>query len=458
MKRIRPVANTLLWLYVILHALLIVYDVSQHDLWLRADRANERVAQMADLSRIGDWQMQLAYVGHHYVPGDYLIQSILYNVGGLFLLLLAQVALCVLSVVCVYRMACSLLGKSRLSLLTAGLYALLPQTLIFPHQLSAEAWFVPFVVFSVYYMTRWFSTRATNAAVLSGLYWACATLTRPTVIPFALLSALAFRRGASANSRAAYYLALLIPVVAWVITVHAYTGKLSFGEGTSATTGNNLMLKARFISDPFPPEAKERAQRHIDPVLDRDRRMTIPEYARFCAEFLGPCAAQVGQDAINFFLKSGIERITLDYLGLIPEDERRETQYARPGSPKGWAQVFRDKGAVGAAKFYLERYPVVVGTSLLATLAFGMLTFAYMVGAIDALISLMKHKSEDGNPMLALLAIFPIYLFAASSVVSSMQSRHRAAAEFAMLIVAGNGWRAWRRWLARRSAPCRISI
>lgn len=54
--------------------------------------------------------------------------------------------------------------------------------------------------------------------------------------------------------------------------------------------------------------------------------------------------------------------------------------------------------------------------------------------------------------LLALLALFPPYLFVASSVVSSMQSRHRAAAEFAMLFVAGNGLRILRRWRTARSS------
>jgi hypothetical protein len=346
------------------------------------------------------------------------------------------------------------LGEGRLPLLVACLYALLPQTLIFPHQLSAEAWFVPLVVFGFYCMTRWFDTRATRPAFLSGLYFAGATLTRPTVLPFALLFPLALRRGKNTNRRPRYYLALVIPVVAWVTMVHTYTGKWSLGEGTSASVGNNLMLKARFIADTFPPEAREKAQqRYIAPAMNRDGLLPVTEYARFCADYLGPCTSQVGQDALNFFLKSGIERLTLDYLGLLPEQERIETQRARPGSPRGWAQEVRSRGALAAAEFYLAKYPLVVGTSLLAALAFGLVTLIYVAGAIDALIGLLKHTVEDRRRlMLALLAIYPPYLFAASSMVSSMQSRHRAAAEFAMLIVAGNGWRVWKRWATRSPA------
>jgi hypothetical protein len=450
---IRRIAATLLSLYVMLHAGLLIYDFHHPDVWLKADRANERIDHIREFPQTSGVWAQLDYIGRHGAPGDYLIQVTVYDLGGFASMLLAQVTLCIVSVVCVYRMARTVLGGGRLPLLVACLYALLPQTLIFPHQLSAEAWFVPLVVFGFYCMTRWFDTRAPRPAFLSGLYFAGATLTRATVLPFALLFPLVLRRGKSANSRAPYYLALVIPVFAWVTMVHTYTGKWSLGEGTSASVGNNLMFKARFIADTFPPEAREKAQqRYIAPALNRDGLLTVTEYARFCADYLGPCTSQVAQDALNFFFKSGIERLTLDYLGLLPEKERIETQRARPGSSRGWAQEVRSRGALAAAEFYLAKYPLVVGASLLAALAFGLVTLIYAAGTVDALIGLLKHAVEDRRRLvLALLAIFPPYLFAASSVVSSMQSRHRAAAEFAILIVAGNGWRVCRRWIERRN-------
>ena len=176
-------AATLLWLYVMLHAALLLYDFHHPDVWLKADRANERVAQIGEFPQANGLRAQLDYIGHHGAPGDYLIQVALYDLGGFASMLLAQVTLCVLSVVCVYRMARTVLGDGRLPLLVAGVYGLLPQTLIFPHQLSAEAWFVPFVVFGFYWMTRWFATRAPRPALLSGLSWAGATLTRPPFYP-----------------------------------------------------------------------------------------------------------------------------------------------------------------------------------------------------------------------------------------------------------------------------------
>jgi hypothetical protein len=451
MKR-RSIPAVLLGLYATLHLSMLAYDLTHPDVWLKADRAEERIRLFGQFSDLNGSGAKLAFIGTHGVTGDYLVQKTLYDAGGLASLLIGQVALCLLSVLCVYRLACTFFGEGRLSLIVAAAYALLPQTLIFPHQLSAEAWFVPCVVFGFYFMSRWFVRGAPGCASRSGLFFAFATLTRPTVIPFAALSGLIYRRGSNLMSRGSYYIALLIPIAAWLIMVHAYSGRWTFADKTSASVGNNLLVKALLISDNFPPDANDEAeQRYIDPARARGLLMTVGEYARFCADYPVPCMKQVGQDALNFFLKSGIERVTLDYLGLIPEHERIETQTARRGSPLGWAQVVRRRGVLAAIESYLARYPAVVGISLAAACAFGLLTLFYLAGAVDSVVALMKRRTDDRAVVLALLAVFPPYLFAASSVVSSMQSRHRAAAEFAMLIVAGNGWRVWKRWIAGKS-------
>ena len=328
----------------------------------------------------------------------------------------------------------------------ATLYALLPQTLIFPHQLSAEAWFVPFTIFGFYFAARWIIAAAPLAAPMSGLNWAFASLTRPTAFPFGLLAAIAIRPNASRKGVASYYLALLIPVGAWLMTVHAYTGQWSFGVLTSATPGGNLRTRVELIIRTFPPAARDAAlQRYIEPAQERDGKLTIAEYSRFCAEFTGPCLAHVERDVFNYLFKSGVERITLDYFELIPEAERRDIQTERPGSGKGWSQMLRTQGALSTFKLYAGKYPFVILVSFVAAIAFGVLTIFFLTGSVEVLVSLVKRAPNSRRLMLALLALFPFCLFAASSVVASMQSRHRAAAEFAMCILAVHGW-----WAARQ--------
>ena len=103
-------AARLLCLYVILHALMIAYELAHPDIWLITDRANERIEQLDHFPQIAGAAAKLAYIGHHYVPGDYLVQSLLFEIGGRWLLLVVQVILCILSVKCVYRIARMLWG------------------------------------------------------------------------------------------------------------------------------------------------------------------------------------------------------------------------------------------------------------------------------------------------------------------------------------------------------------
>lgn len=432
----------LLHLYILLHVLMIVWEFFHRDIWITADRANERIIQLIEFSRLGVGSAMLDYIGRHNVPGDYLFQAILFDIGGRWLLVTVQVALSILSVICVYRIASRTLASSKLAVTAATLYALLPQTLIFPHQLSAEAWFVPFTLFGFYYMTEWMIGRNQAASWKSGFSWALATLSRPTTLPFAVLPPLAAARSSSRREVCSYFLALLIPVGAWLLMVHAYTGQWSFGVHTSATLGGNLRQRAEYIIDTFGPDARDAAlERYIEPIRLRNAKMTIAEYWGFCSAYPGPCAVHTAQDMFNYFLKSGVERITVDYLGLIPQAERREVQAARPGSELGWAQVLRNRGTLFALNLYIGKYPLVMGISVVAALAFGILTLLFLVGSAQALLSLKLLAADNRRLMLALLAAFPFCLFVTSSVVASMQSRHRAAAEFAFCILAVHGWR-----------------
>jgi hypothetical protein len=439
--RTTATACWLLALYTAVHVAMLVHDLADHTIWLRADRANERIQELGDFASLGDWPARLTYIGHHNVPGDYLVQSCLHELGGLGTLLVVQVILCLLSVVCVYRMARLTSPGPWLPLVAASIYALLPQTLVYPHQLSAEAWFSPLIVFGFYYTARWIVEGAASTAVRTGLAWAGATLTRPTALPFALLTTLVFRKRVSRNSLALFHLALLIPIAGWMMIVYSSTGHWSFGGGTSSSAGVNLLQRVRYISDTLPPEVANAVEaEYVDPARARDHSMRVWEYASFCVRYLGPCSAHYGRDAVNFFLKSGIERVTLDYLGLLGEEDRKEIGFAKPGSQRGWAQHWREEGLAATVEFYFGKYPLVTGLSLLGSLGFGALMILYCVGTVDSLVGWRTRIPENAGILLAWLAVFPLYLFIASSVVNSMQSRHRAAAEFAVVLVAVRGW------------------
>ncbi|MGH8217362.1 MAG: glycosyltransferase family 39 protein [Steroidobacteraceae bacterium] len=449
---VRVLAVGSLVLYAALHVGLLLYDLLTPDAWMRADRAAERMKHMTELLALPSASSRLAYVFQHNIPGDYAVQALLYGIGGRMLLLSVQVALCVLAVVCVYRIAEKVLDGPRRALLAAGVYALLPQTLVYPHQLSAEAWFSPLIVFAFYYAARWFCADRSTAAPRSGFSWALATLTRPTPLPFALLAPLAIRSRFSRGGAVAYYAALLAPMVAWLVIVHGYSGTWTFGEGTGPNLGANLADRVNRIIATLPPASRAAArERYLEPASPPASSpagspvwgVTLGEYLRFCGGHAGACIAYSGREAFQFFLKSGIEKITIDYLPLVSAQGR----HAITSAGGGWAQQVGKQGVVRAAREYLASYPLVLSISIAAMLAFTALMAFYVRGLLDAVLAMWRgpgKKAASRTALLALLGIFPLYLFVASSVGGGMESRHRAAAEFAIAIVAVRGWQLWR--------------
>lgn len=450
-----PAAAWLLALYAMLHSWLLLFDLGHPAAWLHADRAAERMKHIGQILQYGDFRSRLAYAGQHNVPGDYIPQAILYGLGGRFLLLGVQVALCVISVACVYRLACFALGRTRRALIVASLYALLPQTLVFPHQLSAEAWFVPLTVFGFYFAARCVTSGERGVASLSGLSWACASLTRPTPLPYALIAGAALRRRMSRSAMASFLLALLVPCAGWVLWVHSATGYWSLEEGTGTTLGNNLLQRVTFISATLPrPERTEARAKYVEPSLAPDGGITIAGYLRFCGRFAGPCAAYLGHDAFNFFVKSGIEKLTIDYLGLLSDRDRRQIAGSSPTSMTGWQREFHEQGLIAALRLNLAKYPLVASISVLGALGFSVVLLLYLAGASDIVVDQVRRRSRAPDDTLrTLLAAYPIYLFLATSAAGFMESRYRAATEFAMVILAARGWEALNRdWriLAKR--------
>ncbi len=460
--RMPSIGYRLLGLYAMLQAGMFIYDLRNPVTWLVADRAGERIKRIGEIASQGGFWSQLAYAGRHNVPGDYIPQAILYELGGRDLLLLVQVAICLVSVVCVYRIACIVLGQTRRALFAAGLYALLPQTLVFPHQLSAEAWFVPFTVFGFYFAARWLSSGESAAAPRAGLAWAWASLTRPTPLPFALLTGALVSRRVSRSALASLLLTLLIPFAAWILLVHSSTGFWSLEEGTGTTLGRNLLQRMTYATQSLPPdEQAEARERYLEPALrPGNRGVSVAGYLRFCGRFFGPCASHVEHDAFNFFVKSGIEKLSIDYLGLLPAQARQRIDASTPNALSGWQQQFREQGLLTALEFYFARYPLVAAISVLGALAFSIVLLLYLVGAADALVGRLRDRSPSTeDTFITLLAVFPLYLFVASSAAGFMESRYRAAAEFAMVILAVRGWQTVAlRSLAHLRLPRQIAV
>src|SRR5689334_20259157 len=118
-----------------IHAAMFAYDLRHPSSFLNCDRASERIEVVRSfidaLQSGGDLE---GFLAAHGVPGDWLPQALLYLAGGQYLVIAVQIALALLTISCVWRIA----GRLKLGPAAAGaaaaLYGLLPHSLVFPHQ------------------------------------------------------------------------------------------------------------------------------------------------------------------------------------------------------------------------------------------------------------------------------------------------------------------------------------
>jgi hypothetical protein len=135
-------------------------------------------------------------------------------------------------------------------------------------------------------------------------------------------------------------------------------------------------------------------------------------------------AAHSARDGVTLAFKSGIERVTLDYLDLFPA--ARALQKA----DGGWRERLERRGVLATFAELVHTQPWLIASSALAALVFTAFMALAAYGAITT-----RHN----RPWL-LLTLFVLYVAATAQLVDRAQSRHRAPAEFALCLLAAAGW------------------
>lgn len=382
-----------------LHAAMLAYDVQHPGRFLNADRADERIAAVrgfGEALRSGD---VVAYLASHGIVGDWLPQAIVYLAGGQHLVIALQVALALASVAWVRDIALRVgLDESRAAT-AAALYALLPHTLVFPHQLASEAVFVPLVVL------------AFRLGMRGHLALGVATLVRPLTLlwPFAygiLRRDLRFAALAS------------LPLVIWMTFILLSTGEFSMGR-SGHDLGHNLHDRMQRMAAALPESERP----------PQGSTATAGEYLGFVARHPVLAAQHSARDLLALSLKSGIERVTLDYLDLFPQ-----SRAAVQASDGGWRSAVEREGLVAGLAGLVRAQPGLMLSSAAAALAFA----GFMALAALGAVALRRRREA------LLLALFVLYVFATAQAVDAAQSRHRAPAEFALCVLAVAGWAALR--------------
>jgi hypothetical protein len=319
-----------------LHALMLAYDVANPDRFLRADRAGGRmqvVEGFPEALRAGE---ATTYLASHGIAGDWLPHALMYALGGPLLIVLVQVALALASVLWVREIGSRLGLASRHATAAAVLYALLPHTLVFPHQLSTEALFVPLVIAA-------FRFALPVAGPAGGLALGLATLVRPITVLWPVVQAVL--QPGPLRRRAAFLALALAPLLLWMAFILSATGEFSMGR-SGHDLGGNLYYRMQRMAAPLPPaerpETKPAGQ----------TKATVGEYLSYSLAHPKAAAAHHARDVVTLTVKSGIERVTLDYLDLFPE-MRGSLQKA----DGGWRASVEKQGALQTALALFKAQP-----------------------------------------------------------------------------------------------------
>lgn len=426
-----------------LHLALFAYDWIRADTFLRADRANERLAVIQ--SFMAAWPNGsdlLELLRTNGIVGDYLFHLLVYAVGGQYGVISFQVALMLYSLFALYRLALMLTASPRLALVATLLYLHLPHTLVLPHQLTTEALFIPAIVISTYFTARYMlDSRHFRDLALSGLLLGIAALVRPIAILWPIIVAgaciIIAREHVSARHITGFIAIALLPIGVWVLTNFALSGQPTLGASRH-DLGHNLYGRVSRIAASLPtPEANQIRQSYL--ASSEDRSLGLASYLRFISEYPAGYSGQLLRDAGVFALKSGMERVVIDYVE-APGDVR-DTLQEEGG---GWRSRLERTGPVGLLRWLIKEHPTILIPSAIGAACFAALWLGAMYG-IFRLVSQWRRLRRPVRSVWVIVALFPVYLFMVSQVVDAMQSRHRAPAEFAICLFAAMALqRLWR--------------
>jgi hypothetical protein len=255
----------------------------------------------------------------------------------------------------------------------------------------------------------------------AGLAIGVATLVRPITALWPLAHMFAKRE------RRAYLAFAFAPLLLWMCAVFIASGEFSMGRSWH-DAGSNLYFRLQRMGADL-PQSERPQQRPAG-----EAKATLGEYVVFMLAHPLLTAKYAARDMAVMGFKSGVERVTLDYLNLYPE-ERSELQ-AVDG---GWRSRV-DHGGAAALLELARSQPALVGVAAAGALCFSILMLLAVNGAL---------RWARGPERLA-IAGFVVYIFVTVQVVDAAQSRLRAPAEFAICLLAFAGWAALRNRRERR--------
>jgi hypothetical protein len=435
--------------FLCLHVLLLLFvDASSSDVFLRADRAHVRLRTLQELLATTSAGEARQYLANHGILGDYAAHALLYALGGRFTVIAVQIALALFSGLCVYRIGRVLELSPRMCALAMALYLAMPHTLVFPHQLASEALHVPLFVISTWLIAKALRERSSRALIASAVLLGIATLIRPITLLWPIVAGIVLMIGLRPRHGLMFVGVALLPVLAWMSFVGVHTGEFGLGK-SNHSMGRNLYERVGRIAATLPAEQQRQARaQYLDTV---EPTLGPVEYLSFSLAYPKAALRHLMHDATAFFAKSGVERITIDYLQMRPRAGSIQD------SDNGWRQQLERHGWPYTIRYLWNELGVVLVISLLGAVAIALLFAFAAIGTLHVVRRWFVDRTPDAL-IGVMLAGVVAYIFFFSQVLNAMQSRQRAPAEFAVVLLAVSGLVVARKWLGQRAVSSRSSV
>jgi 4-amino-4-deoxy-L-arabinose transferase-like glycosyltransferase len=423
----------------IAHLALLILDARATDGFFRADRASQRFHAMRNLIESGhDHAAFVACLVRQGNIGDYGIHAAFYWLGGPLAVISFQVLLAIAAALCVTYIAWRAFASRNIAIAGGVLYAALPQTLAFPHQLLSESIANPFIIFGTAGLLRALEhPRRTWSWILSGLAMGIGGMVRPALILLPLVAAgilLWLDRERVRSWKAGIFaLSGLAPFLLWGVFMFVHVGKFGPGESNqdlglnfSQSTAKVLLSEGLAPADGRPPDWLP-------------KRLTLGEYLRYIRTYPTGFANLYMKNTLVMVTDSGIGRLYVDLLGFGAK-ERIELQ----DPSLGWRAQLTNHGPLAMLRQGWELAPGTILVGVAGALGFALVNFGT---AVAYLVLLRRNSSlrDAFRPLqqrwcLAFLLVMPVYVLATSQVVAYAPSRLRSQAEFAWAILACFGW------------------
>ncbi|WFU79128.1 hypothetical protein QA645_32045 [Bradyrhizobium sp. CIAT3101] len=292
--------------FIGIHLCLFLFDIGDPTAFIRGDRASERLDHVNQLLAARPSEVS-SIVLNSGVPGDFLQHWALYAIGGRKLVILCQIGLELVTIMLIYLFVVRVSASAKIATVAAMMIILMPGSLLNPHLLVTETWFVAFLVAGTICVCL---SVGPSREVLSQarlfIGFAClglASFIRPQglLIPLSLATLLATCiPSARRTAPLAALLSYAIFPISWMTLRFLLVGDFGLGP-SNADLQTNLALRAdRILSLP----------------LDSTGRLGLLPFLQLAADHPRSLLNTFYTDAFNLILNPGANHLFGNYLGL----------------------------------------------------------------------------------------------------------------------------------------------